>query len=203
MNLQPLRIEAGWQVTYNQLYEVDPLPGNESYFEGSSLLMLRNDARLKLIDVEWRPEKDLNGSYNLKVLKFLENFNSDQNRFKTDPDWESPFLTFSTRSRIDLVTKLEELMRTLLICNDPRILSKRGVVSQPSESYRLDMLDNGLSDRLIDEILNQGNPQIQNLLLDHHSITRDIILKFVEQGRTQKVKNKAAQKLQSKKFRQQ
>jgi hypothetical protein len=65
------------------------------------------------------------------------------------------------------------------------------------------MLDNGLSDRLIDEILNQGNPQIQNLLLDHHSITRDIILKFVEQGRTQKVKNKAAQKLQSKKFRQQ
>jgi hypothetical protein len=64
MNLQPLRIEAGWQVTYNQLYEVDPTVGNEHYFEGSSLLMLKNKARLKLIDVQWRPERDLNGEYN-------------------------------------------------------------------------------------------------------------------------------------------
>jgi len=25
MNLQPLRIEAGWLVKYNQLYEVNPI----------------------------------------------------------------------------------------------------------------------------------------------------------------------------------
>ena len=35
MNLQPLRIEAGWQVDYNQLYEVDAVKGFEHYFEGS------------------------------------------------------------------------------------------------------------------------------------------------------------------------
>ena len=61
MNLQPLRIDAGWLVSYNQLYEVDPTSGFEPYFDGSSLLILRNNARLKLIDVQWRPEQDLNG----------------------------------------------------------------------------------------------------------------------------------------------
>ncbi len=42
MKLQPLRIEADWEVSYNLLYEVDPFKGNETYFEGSSLLILKN-----------------------------------------------------------------------------------------------------------------------------------------------------------------
>lgn len=52
MKLQSLRIEAGWKVKYNQLYEVDPILGFEDYFDGSSLLMLEDTRRLKLIDVE-------------------------------------------------------------------------------------------------------------------------------------------------------
>ncbi|APY10084.1 hypothetical protein BWZ22_02015 [Seonamhaeicola sp. S2-3] len=60
MNLQPLRIAAGWQVDDSQLYEVDPTFGYEHYFEGSSLLMLRNNARLKLIDVQCKLPQKLN-----------------------------------------------------------------------------------------------------------------------------------------------
>ncbi|WP_372938281.1 hypothetical protein [Seonamhaeicola sp.] len=137
MNLQPLRIAAGWQVDYNQLYEVDPISGYEHYFEGSSLLMLRNNARLKLIDVQWRPERDLNGEFQVNVLNFVENFNSKTNKFDIKPNWEHPFLSFTTKSRLKLVEKLEELMQTLPVYKDPRITKKRGVVDELSETYRL------------------------------------------------------------------
>jgi hypothetical protein len=55
MNLQPLRIATNWQVSYNQFYEVDPIIGYEHYFEGSSLLTLRNSKLLKIINLQWRP----------------------------------------------------------------------------------------------------------------------------------------------------
>lgn len=113
MNLQPLRIEAGWLVSYNQFYQVDPTSGNEHYFEGSSLLMLENNARLKLIDVQWRPELNLNGEYQLKVLNYVEAFNPKTKIYQNDPDWERPFLSYTTKSRTELVGKLEELMRVL------------------------------------------------------------------------------------------
>ena len=113
MNLQPLRIEAGWQVDYNQLYEVDAVEGFEHYFEGSSLLMLKNRCRLRLIDVEWRPERDLNGAYHIRVLNFVEIFNPKRNEFDCNPDWENQHLDLIIKSRLELVNKLEELMRTL------------------------------------------------------------------------------------------
>ncbi|MEZ5003315.1 MAG: hypothetical protein R2730_09815 [Chitinophagales bacterium] len=82
MKFQPLRIEAGWLVSYHQLYEIDPIKGNENYFEGSSLLMLQNNDRLKIIDVEWRPERDLNGAYQMTVVNFVENFNAKPTRLR-------------------------------------------------------------------------------------------------------------------------
>ena len=145
MNLQPLRIEADWQVSYNQLYEIDPILGYEPYFDGSSLLMLRNNIRLKLIDVQWRPELDINGEYQIQVLNFVENFNSKTNEFDTEPNWENPFLTFATKSRLILVDKLEELLRTLPVFEDPRITKRRGVIDELSESYRLKLKENGIS----------------------------------------------------------
>ncbi|ARN77237.1 hypothetical protein BST97_04155 [Nonlabens spongiae] len=201
MNLQPLRIEAGWLMTYNQLYEVDPIKGFEGYFEGSSLLMLVNVSRLKIIDVEWRPERDLNGKYKLVVLNFVENFNPKTNEFDHDPDWENPYLTFSTASRIELVLKLEELMRTLPAYEDQRITIKRGVISEPSESYRLELIKGGVTNELVKSILENGNARIQNVLLDHKDITREIIMKFYKNGITKKVKNKAKQHLNSNRFK--
>ena len=184
MKLQPLRIEAGWLVNYNQFYEVDPAPDYEHYFEGSSLLILHNNSRLKLIDVQWRPEKDLGGEYQVEVLNFLENFNTQTNEFDIVPNWENPFLAFSTKSRINLVNKLEELMRILPVYEDPRITVKRGLVDELSEAYRL-------------ELLEKGNPAIQNHLLDLQELPREIILMFKEKGTNKKVRNKAIQKLKS------
>lgn len=201
MNLQPLRIEAGWHVCYNQLYEIDPIVGYENYFEGSSLLMLRNNARLKLIDVEWRPERDLNGEFQVVVLNFVENFNSKTYEFDSNPNWENPFLTFVTKSRLELVEKLEELMRVLPIYEDPRITKKRGIVDELSESYRLELIENGLSTGLIKKIMENGSAKIQNHILDHNQITREIILQFSENGITKKIRNKANQKLKSYRFK--
>lgn len=200
MNLQPLRIEAGWLVKYNQLYEVDPVTGFEDYFEGSSLLMLVNISRLKIIDVEWRPERDLNGKYKLVVLNFVENFNPKANEFDSNPDWENPYLIFSTASRLELVKKLEELMRTLPAHEDQRITVKRGLISEPSESYRLKLKEGGVTNELVKSILENGNAKIQNILLNHKDITREIVMEFYKNGITQKVRNKAKQHLNSKRF---
>lgn len=200
MKLQPLRLEAGWEVTYNLFYEIDPLKGFENYFEGSSLLCLKNTRRQKIIDVCWRPELDINGQYELEVFNYQENFNFKTNDFDTNPNWEKPYLTFSTKNRIKLVEKLEEIMRTLPIYKDPRIFKKRGIVDEPSESYRVQLEQDGITNEILSKIINNGNYIIQNLALDHKDITRESILIFAEQGITKKVKNKANQKLNSKKF---
>jgi len=201
MNLQPLSIEAGWYIAYNQLYEMDPIKGLEYYFEGSSLLILQNKWRLKLIDVKWRPEHDPNGEYQVEVLNFIENFNPKTNEYGNDVNWENPFFTFATKSRLELVEKLEELMRVLPIYEDPRILIKRGIISQPSENFRLQLLESGLTNELINLILEKGNSKIQNLALDHKEIDRETVLLFSEKGINKKVKNKANQKLKSKLFK--
>ncbi len=201
MNLQPLRIEASWHISYNQLYEVDPVSGYEHYFEGSSLLTLKNDRRLKIIDVQWRPELDLNGEFQLQVLNYVENFNSRTNQFDHDPNWENPFLVFATKSRLELVEKLEELMRTLPVFEDPRITKKRGIIDEPSESYRLALKENGISSELINIILEKGSDQIQIHVLDHQEMTREIMLNFAKNGITKKVKNIASSKLHNKRFK--
>ena len=76
-------------------------------------LILKNRGRLRLIDVEWRPERDLNGAYHIRVLNFVEIFNPKRNEFDCNPDWENPHLDLIIKSRLELVNKLEELMRTL------------------------------------------------------------------------------------------
>jgi len=201
MKLQPLRIEASWLVSYNQLYEVDPTPGHEHYFEGSSLLMLKNNTRLNLINVEWRPELDLNGEYQIQVLNFVEKFNPKTNAFDADPNWDNPFLTFTTKSRLQLVDKLEELMRTLPAYQDPRMTKIRGVVDEVSESYRLSLEENGISVELVKKILEHGNDNIQRHTLNSNEITKEIIMMFSEHGITKKVKNIANQKLKSRQFK--
>jgi hypothetical protein len=201
MNLQPLRIEAGWQVDYNQFYEVDPLPGKESYFTGSSLLILKNQARLKSIDVEWSSEGELSGEYRVNVLNYLENYTAKSDTYDIAPDWEHPVLVYSTRSRLELVDQLENLMRRLPIYEDPRICSKRGVIDQPSESYRIELENKGPSNELLARILHDGNAKIQRLLIDHTDITKEHLAEILERSISKKVKNKALQRLKSRAFR--
>lgn len=201
IKLQPLRISHGWKVTYNTFYEVDPVKGMEDYFDGSSLLMLIHHQLRKTIDVEWRPEMDLNGNYHIYVYNFIEDFNPKKLEYEAKPNWENPYLEYSSKLRLAIVSKLEELMLTLPQTPDDRILERRGVISEPSESFRLDLLENGISENLISKILHEGNSKIQTLLLDHKEMNRTILQLFLKKGRNKKVKNKAHQKLMSKSFR--
>ncbi|HKK74749.1 MAG TPA: hypothetical protein VJ953_06745 [Saprospiraceae bacterium] len=126
IKLQALRIPPGWTIDWNTFYEVDPEEGKEAFFEGSSLLQMSNAQLKKIIDLEWRPESDLNGCYQLRVINFIENYNPRTHQYDRDTDWEAPHLTFSTRSRLKLVQKLEELFISLPPTLDERIRSKRG-----------------------------------------------------------------------------
>ena len=163
--------------------------------------MIQNESRLTLIDVEWRPERDVNGAYHLVVLSYLENFNSKTNTFDIDPNWENPIEIFTTKSRIALVEKLEFLLKVLPANEDQRMLLKRGVVNETSENYRLELLEIGISKNLISNILKSDDSKIQSYVLDHKDITKEILLAFVEKGLTKKIKNKASQKLNSKRFK--
>ena len=63
--LQPLRIPAGWTVRWNTLRAgLDASLGN---IGGSSIFTATNAGRRFQIDVEFRPEFDPNGSFNLFV----------------------------------------------------------------------------------------------------------------------------------------
>ena len=66
--LQPLRIPAGWFISYNMFSEYDPDTDGEEYcFElCEDLLQLKN--KNLLIDLGWYPEGDINGNYKLYLV---------------------------------------------------------------------------------------------------------------------------------------
>lgn len=71
--LQPLRVPAGWTVTYNELHEVDPSDVNEddryTYLK-EDLLQMKQEHFNRLLDVGWYPSGNLTeGSYGLVVYE--------------------------------------------------------------------------------------------------------------------------------------
>lgn len=69
VRLQPLRIHPDWTIDWNAFFEVDPTPETiaAGYFGGSSLFAAHSTDLRLAIDVEWRPEDDLEGQYHLTV----------------------------------------------------------------------------------------------------------------------------------------
>jgi len=103
--LQPLRIPGGWELHYNNLYEIDPdesWPEDDArrwYFD-EDLLSLHYSHRDRLVDVGWYPGWDLNsGGYGLVV--FEEDFHGTQ------------LHEFQTRSRTELVAELERILKEI------------------------------------------------------------------------------------------
>lgn len=197
---QPLRVETGWKVSWNTFNEVDPSEETIHELSGSSLLTLNHEHGNRLIDLCWRPEGDTQGSFILLVLSTKEIFNPKTNTQEVDADWGNPYLKFESKSRIEIVDKLEELMLQLSPFSDPRILEKRGVVDQPSENYRIELINNGISDSLVSNIISNGNRKIQSLLMDHNDVSKEILNQIIENSCHTKVKNKAKEKLKNKKF---
>lgn len=199
--LQPLRIVAGWKLHWNTFMEVDPGPASMHFLDGSSLLLMHNDHKSRSIELCWRPELDTEGHYKLMVLNCYEELDPDTHKVVKTPDWQSPFSVFESRNRLEVVAELERLVRELPPFKDPRIMKKPGVVHDLVESLRLDLLENGPHDGILDRILKSDHKQIQSLLIDHPAVDRYALEWLAEFGANSGVLNKAAQKLKSGKFR--
>jgi len=112
MPLQPLRVQPGWLIDWNTLVELDPTEGNirAGFFGGSSLFFATNKQRRLSVDVEWRPENDPAGEFQLRVeLVPWERTESGCRRKDVPLDFRNAKVVheFRTRSRIELVRELE------------------------------------------------------------------------------------------------
>ena len=202
MNLQPLKIPSGWSVEWNLLTETNPTKETIHEFTGS-LLLLNSPTRLKAIDVSWRPEGDINGAYQLQVICLLPKFNYKTNTLEYEGIWETPELEFSTKNRLELVEKINRLLFTLKSYTDTRILLKPGVVDEPNEAIRQELLTNGLTPEITTKIIASNHKKLQELILDHKAVSFVDVEKLSQEGASKGVKNKATQLLNSKQFRNQ
>lgn len=110
--LQPLRVPAGWLVSWNTLSEVGPTQENvrRGYFSGSSLFSAVHRHRRLGIDVEWRPEDDPAGEYWLTVEYTPWERTEAGRRLDGAPlDFRPAMIVheFRTRDRAALVRELE------------------------------------------------------------------------------------------------
>lgn len=94
--LQPLRIQAGWRIEYNNFTEYDmDIHGVDDLFElHEDLLRLRHINRKLIIDLGWYPSYEIDGSY---LLMFVKNF-----------DWDNPLEQISTRSKKEIIACIEK-----------------------------------------------------------------------------------------------
>lgn len=198
MNLQPLKIPSGWSVEWNLLTDTDPTEDTIQEFTGSSLLLLNSPTRLKAIDVSWRPEGDINGAFLLQVIYLQPRFNPKTNIMEYEGLWETPEVEFTTNSRNVLVEKINQLLFTINPYTDPRILLKPGVVDEPNEALRQELIHSGLSQKLIDDIIASQHKILQDLLLSHQKINRQLVEKLARNGASKGVRNKASQLLKNK-----
>ncbi|WP_310427572.1 hypothetical protein [Chamaesiphon sp. VAR_48_metabat_135_sub] len=100
--LQPLRIPAGWDVSYNGLFEIDPLPELfpdriPSDLFKEDMLQMNNDRADRLLDVGWYPDGDLvDGNYCVVVY---------------EGDFSGRLIyELITRDRLELVATIERLL---------------------------------------------------------------------------------------------
>jgi hypothetical protein len=111
IDLQPLRITASWHVEWNLFYEVDPSEETMHYLDDSSLLHLNNYSLMRAINLDFRPENDVNGYFYLRVINLTKVENPRNKKISYDGDWENLYFEFTSKSRIEIVKEIERLMR--------------------------------------------------------------------------------------------
>jgi len=164
--LQTLRIEAGWNVAYNQFTEQDINLMNNRGNKEYSLLILCNSERGKMINLFWKSNSNADGEFKLLALNYLETFNPSTNNFDLEINWEKPHAQLQSKNRTEIIEQIEQWFTELPVTHDARILKKRGETDEPSESYRTELMRDGISDLLVSKIISNGNQKIQDLLLD-------------------------------------
>lgn len=94
--LQPLRIQAGWEIKLNNFTEYDlSIHGEHDSFElNEDLLTLYNENADLAIDLGWYPQHDIAGNYVLLLAKGY--------------DWNHPLEEFSSRSKGKIIACIEK-----------------------------------------------------------------------------------------------
>lgn len=94
--LQPLRVQAGWKIEFNDFTEYDiAIHGRHDCFElHEDLLQLLNEQARLVIDLGWYPSYDENGNYLLLLIK--------------DYNWNFPLEKVVSRSKEEIVSYIEK-----------------------------------------------------------------------------------------------
>lgn len=108
-DLQPLRITSGWNVEWNLFYEVDPSEKTMHYLDSSSLLHLSNYNTMRAIDLDFRPENDVNGCFYLRVINLKKVENPKTKKINYKGDLENLFFELETKNRLEVVKEIERL----------------------------------------------------------------------------------------------
>ena len=109
LELQPLRIPAGWRIGWNTLHTTSRV--DQGDFGGSSVFLATNEGRRFRIDVMFRPEHDPSGHFVLEIEyqpwpRTERGKRRDDLPFRFDTDSEIVH-SFETRSYAELVEELE------------------------------------------------------------------------------------------------
>ena len=109
-DLQPLRITAGWNIEWNLFYEVDPSEETLHYLDSSSLLHLNNYGLMRAINLDFKPENDVNGQFYVRVINLTEVVHPKTKKIAYDGDWENLYFEFSSKNRLEIVKEIERLV---------------------------------------------------------------------------------------------
>ena len=113
IDLQPLRITASWHVEWNLFYEVDPSEETIHYLDSSSLLHLNNYSLMRAINLDFRPENDINGYYYLRVINLTKEVHIRTKKVSYNGDWENLYFELKSKNRLEIVKEFERLTREI------------------------------------------------------------------------------------------
>ena len=108
IQLQPLRISTGWNVVWNQFFDIYPNPKikvrglpNDDVLElfNQDLLQLKNEKRKLLLDLGWIPEADPEGTYELTLVH--------------SEDWDNPVATYKSKDKDNIVEQINLWLRKI------------------------------------------------------------------------------------------
>ncbi|MBQ3584914.1 MAG: hypothetical protein IJA27_09395 [Lachnospiraceae bacterium] len=104
IKLQGLRIPPGWEMVINKFLEIDVeqcSPDSDIWLDlTQDIMYMKRTSKRKdkniAIDLGWYPDNDPEGSFHLVVIK--------------DDNWEEPVEEFDSRSKDEIVSRIEELL---------------------------------------------------------------------------------------------
>ncbi|GAA0137040.1 hypothetical protein YSY43_38810 [Paenibacillus sp. YSY-4.3] len=107
LNIHPLRIPAGWSVSKNNFWGIDPHnldPDDDIWFMFTdSLLQLYYQKKSIILDMGWKPDISPEGSFLVLIL--------------INEDWDKPIDRFESKNYAEVIefieTKLLEITTTL------------------------------------------------------------------------------------------